>query len=170
MDSLFRDADAFIGNINRGLDELKVDRTLLVEADHVCYRVETMERYHELLAEFNKTSELLGEHIVGGRPIATFRLNEPLSSGGWRISYLELPAPKAGSEYSEGLEHVEFVVLGGDLERFRRAHQHLADKFSAKGMDKPVNPELGLKAAGISVKFHRLPLGEVVRIEELLAQ
>lgn len=103
-----------------------------------------------------------------GRPIATFRLSEPLEAGGWRISYLELPAPKLGSEYTEGLEHVEFVVLGGDLDRFRRTHQHLADMFSTKGMDKLVNPELGLKAAGISVKFHRLPLGEVVRLERLV--
>lgn len=169
MDSVLQGAESFVGNINRGLDELKIDRSLLVEADHLCYRVETEARYHELLAELSQSAVLLGEQTVNGRPIATFQLSEPLDVGGWRISYLELPAPKPGSEYVEGLEHVEFVVLGGDLDRFKRVHQHLADTFSAKGMNKPVNPELGLKAAGISVKFHRLPLGEVVRLEQLFA-
>lgn len=168
MIDLLSNAEQFIARVNRGLDELKVDRSLLVEADHICYRVQTDERYRELREELRRQYTLLGETDVNGRPIATFQLDTPISTGGWRISYLELPAPKPGSEYTEGLEHVEFVVLGGDLARFETAHPHLADSFSRKGMDKPINPELGLKGAGISVKFHKLPLGEVVRLERLL--
>ena len=168
MSDLLQGVESFIAAINRGLDELQVDRSLLTEADHVCYRVETDERYRELFEELRQSAKFLGESMVGGRLIATFQFAEPLAVGGWQISYLELPAPKAGSEYAEGLEHVEFVVLGGNLARFIERHPHLADKFSQKGMSKTLNPELGLKAAGISVKFHKLPLGEVVRLEHLL--
>lgn len=166
--TILNGAEAFVATIDRGLDELGIDRSLLVEADHICYRVETDERYRELVAQLGDEAELLDESDVNGRLIATFRLTEPLQAGGWQVSYLELPAPKVGSDYREGLEHVEFVVLGGDLERFLRHHDHLAEMFSHKGMTKEINPELGLKAAGISVKFHRLPLGEVVRMERLL--
>lgn len=169
MNDIFQGVEDFIAGINRGLDELQVDRSFLTEADHICYRVETDERYRELVEQLQTSAELLGENMVGGRLIATFQLDEPLVAGGWQISYLELPAPKAGSEYPEGLEHVEFVVLGGNLERFIACHAHLADKFSHKAMTKELNPELGLKAAGISVKFHKLPLGEVVRLEDMIA-
>lgn len=168
INDILKDVEPFIANINRGLDELQVDRTLLVEMDHICYRVETDERYKELVRELGQSAFLLGEHIISGRPIATFQLSEPIASGGWRVSYLEVPAPKEGSPYNEGLEHAEIVVLGGNLERFREAHVHLEDKFSDKGMNKEMNPELGLKTAGISVKFHRLPLGEVVRLEKIV--
>jgi predicted metalloenzyme YecM len=167
-DKIVNDANDFIAAINRGLDELRIDRSLLSEMDHLCYRVETDVRYRELLKELSQSAELLGETMVSGRPIATFRLADPIATGGWKVSYVELPAPKEDSPYIEGLEHAELVVLGGDLERFLRAHSHLADVFSRKGMTKILNPELGLKAAGISVKFHKLPLGEVVRLEKLL--
>jgi uncharacterized protein len=167
-DVILEGVEEFVANIDRGLDELKIDRNFLTEMDHICYRVETDERYRELVEKLGQWAVLLGEHMVSGRLIATFQLNEPLEVGDWRVSYLELPAPKEGSPYAEGLEHAEFVVLGGNLDRFRAQHAHLEDAFSTKGMSKELNPELGLKTAGISVKFHRLPLGEVVRLEKLL--
>lgn len=40
--------------------------------------------------------------------------------------------------------------------------------YDHKGMSKTVNPELGLKYEGISVKFHEQQLGAVVRIEDRL--
>lgn len=167
-DSILEGVEDFVANIERGLDALEIDRGLLTEMDHICYRVETDERYRELVENLGQGAVLLGEHMVSGRLIATFQLNDPLEVSDWKISYLELPAPKEGSPYAEGLEHAEFVVLGGNLDRFRAQHAHLEEVFATKGMSKEINPELGLKAAGTSVKFHKLPLGEVVRIEELI--
>lgn len=51
----------------------------------------------ELAAFFG---HLLGETQVNGRPIATFRLHEPVRYQQWRIDALELPAPIA-DVYSE---------------------------------------------------------------------
>eukprot|EP00980_Cylindrotheca_fusiformis_P006370 scaffold1356_cov123-Cylindrotheca_fusiformis.AAC.51 len=81
-------------------------------ADHVCWRTETMEDYQELVAHLRENAELLIESEIGGRPIATFQLNRgiPCRGGRQHVNVVEIPAPKVGSPYREGLEHVEFVI------------------------------------------------------------
>lgn len=167
MNDILGNYKEFIENINRGLGELGIKRDELAMMDHVCYRVETEQRYQELLSMFAKQAVLLSETEVSGRMIATYELVDYLEAGGWIVPYLELPAPKEGSPYQEGLEHVELVVIGG-LDRFVERHSELP--FSTKGMDKLLNPEAGLKAAGVSVKFHEQPLGAVARIETKLEE
>lgn len=166
MKHLIGDYDSFIANINAGLETLRIEAQELSMMDHICYRVETTERYQELLGTLGEVATLLGENEVSGRQIATFEFQEYLRSGGWTVPYLELPEPKEGSPYAEGLEHVEFVVIGS-LEKFMKRHNDIA--FSTKGMNKLINPEAGVKAEGISVKFHEQQLGAVVRIENSLA-
>jgi predicted metalloenzyme YecM len=165
MKDVLGDYVAFIKNIDRGLNELGIVQSELAEMDHVCYRVETIERYTKFLDECHKWAILLGESEVNGRKIATFEFNDYLQAGNWVVPYLEVPAPKEGSPYEEGLEHAELVVVGS-LDRFLRRHSQLT--FSYKGMNKQINPEAGLKTAGISVKFHEQQLGAVVRIEKAL--
>lgn len=162
---LIGDYDTFIAKITEGLEDAGIDRSELAMMDHLCYRVESSERYAELFQSFEANAVMIGEVEVGGRPIATFEFTDPIESGGWKIPYLELPAPKDGSPYSEGLEHVEFVVIG-DVEKFAARHSDL--EFERKGMSKVINPELGLKTKLMSVKFHEQPLGAVVRIEQRL--
>ena len=53
---------------------------------------------------------LLIESMIGGRPIATVRLLEPLQHEGFVVQCLEIPSPKEGSHYSAGLEHAELVI------------------------------------------------------------
>lgn len=165
MRDIIGDFEPFVENINRGLSQVGVSRDELSMMDHICYRVETNGRYFEMLGEIARRAILLGESKINGRMIATFEFHEPLEAGGWRIPYLELPQPKEGSPYAEGLEHAELVVIGG-LDAFRARHDELP--FNDAGMGKAINPELGLKAAGMSVKFHEQQLGAVVRIEKSL--
>ncbi len=167
MKEIIGDYEAFIGGIGKGLVAAGIDRSELAMMDHICYRVDTLERYDELLSILSDTAILLGEAIVSGRKIATFELREYIEFDGWTVPYLELPQPKDGSPYPEGLEHAELVVIGG-LDRFAERHSDLA--FDAKGMIKEVNPELGLKTDLLSVKFHEQPLGAVVRIEQRLSK
>lgn len=167
MKELIGDYDQFVANINWGLDEMDIDRDDLAMLDHLCYRVETVRRYAELRRQIGRKAQLLGETQVNGRAIATFEFPEPIETCGWRIPYLELPEPKRGSPYEEGLEHAEFVTVGS-LDWFEGRYEHLA--FTHNGMNKAINPELGLKHAGISVKFHEQPLGAVVRLENRLAE
>jgi predicted metalloenzyme YecM len=133
--------------------------------DHICYRVETLDRYNEMMRRLGEVATLLGETEISSRMIATFECNDPLEAGGWQIPCIELPQPKVGAPYQEGLEHVELVTIRS-LDQFRAMHPELP--FNEAGMYKKINPELGLKHAGISVKFHEQPLGAVVRIENRL--
>lgn len=167
MKELLGDYELFVSGIGAGLAAAGIDRSELAMMDHICYRVETQDRYDELLSKFGSFAVLLGEAEISGRRIATFELNEYISVDGWTVPYLELPEPKEGSPYTEGLEHAELVTIGG-LERFAERHKDL--KFDTKGLGKDINPELGLKTDLLSVKFHEQPLGAVVRIEQRLGR
>lgn len=168
MENLLGDYHGFVANINQQFkDSVGIDRRMLAMLDHLCYRVETLEKYHEMMQKLGNAAIFLGESELNGRPIATFEFKKPLMTGGWRIPYLELPAPKEGSPYKEGLEHAEFVTIG-DVDKFA---EDLVDlPLDRSGMDKPINPELGLKilAKDLYIKFHEVPLGAVVRIEQRL--
>lgn len=161
--NLLGDIDAHVGVIMIALREEKIDTKDLPILDHLCYRVETMERYEEMKQKLGEIAVSIGESDVNGRPITIFELHERLHTRGYQIPYIELPAPKAGSPYPEGLEHAEFVVLGG-LERFRQKYSHVDFDTKAHGKN-DVNPELGLKVGGAAMKFHGLAINEVVRIE-----
>lgn len=167
MTEILGDYKNFIADTSKGLEQVGIERSELAMMDHVCYRVETIERYKEMFKSLGTIANMIGEVDVAGRPIATFELDEPLRADGWIVPYLELPAPKEGSPYPEGLEHAELVVIG-DVEKFAQRHSDLP--FNRKGMNKVINPELGLKIDGLSVKFHEQPLGAVVRIEDRLEQ
>jgi len=166
MKELIGDYEAFIQNISDGLERSGIMRSELTMMDHICYRVETIERYREMLSALEQYATMIGENVVNGRPIATFELDSYIHVDDWVVPYIELPAPKDGSFYKEGLEHAELVVAGS-LGRFLEYHSDLA--FGGGGMNKLINPEASLKTDGFSVKFHEQQLGAVVRIEKALA-
>lgn len=165
--SLFEAYETHIQRIDTGVQEVGIDRADLAMMDHVCYRVETQARYEEVKRQLGEVALLKGASLVAGREIAIFALHEPLEAAGWRVPYIELPAPKDGSPYPEGLEHAEFVV-NGELETFRQKYAHLG--LDEKAYGRPLNPELSLKTATFAAKFHKLPIGAVVDIEQALEQ
>jgi len=167
MKEIVGDYETFIRGISAGLAAVGIDRNELAMMDHVCYRVETQARYVELLDILSAEATLLGETVVSVCKIATFELRDYINVDGWTVPYIELPEPKEGSPYQEGLEHAEFVVLGG-LGRFAEYHPDIV--FDTKGLVKDINPELSLKTDLLSVKFHEQPLGAVVRIEQRLGR
>lgn len=156
--------DEHIGTIVSELEITGIDKDDIAMLDHLCYRVETEARYAEMKHILGEVAMLRGETQVQGRNIAIFELNEYIKSHGWVVPYIELPAPKEGSLYAEGLEHAEFVVVGS-LERFHQKYRNLP--FETKSMDRELNPELGLKTARAAMKFHKLQIGAVVDIEAL---
>ncbi len=167
MKTLLGDYEKKVTEIDTTLREAGIDISELSAMDHLCYRVETLEEYEEMLEKLSLVATLVGTSEVAGREIAVFELDEYLKAGEWIIPYIELPAPKASSPYPRGLEHAEIIVQGS-LERFRKRHPQL--KFETKALDKPINPELALKIGAVSVKFHEQSIGAVVRIEQRLSQ
>lgn len=163
VSEIIGDYKTHIGDQTAQLEAIGIDRLDLAMLDHICYRVETLARYDAMQKDIGQIALLLDESEVSGRLISTFEFFEPLDVAGWRIPYLELPQPKEGSPYVEGLEHSEFVIVGS-LKRFQAKYPNI--DFSTGALDKPLNPELGLKLPNLSVKFHELQLGTVTRIEQ----
>jgi predicted metalloenzyme YecM len=173
------------------------------QADHVCYRTETVYEYNRLvkalIADTNNI-QLLVESEIGGRSIATFKLTIPIEIihpcitagdiGSTRlIDVIEIPSPKDGSPYTSGLEHVEFVIgnrlLINNYSPINDNHhqstlQAWMDTFPSvswniKALNKYCNPDvsttLDLPDYGdkvVSVKFHLLPLEDVIKFEETM--
>jgi len=136
------------------------------EIDHICFRVETLAQYENYKKEFAQVGALLSEALINGRPIATYKLHRPIELGPKRIPCVEIPAPKEGSPYSLGFEHIECVVPEA-LTRFIQKYPQL--KFDARAIKNPINPEISLKVpSGKTVKFHNQSLEAVIAIEKKL--
>jgi predicted metalloenzyme YecM len=160
------DVDIFVATVLREVSQAGYDLDDFVQIDHVCYRVPSLERYSEKKAEFALVGKLISEKRVNGRDIATFRLKEPIRHGHWRIDCLELPEPKEGSRYVEGLEHAEFVIYD-DFETFTKKYPN--DNYEFKAATRSMNPDIGLDLQSCSVKFHLYSLAAAVHIEDVLA-
>lgn len=149
----------FLDRIFLQLEAIDVDVSSF-ELDHICYRVETMQSYEVLKTELQKKGTLLSENQIGGRPIASFKLHQPLLYLGRKIAVIELPAPKPGSFYPEGWEHVEFV-LGHHPVPFLEQYPNLT--FKTKALTKKINPDISLQFDGFAVKFHEHSLEYVIQ-------
>lgn len=159
---IFDELEVFLRRLFLALDAAGVDVSRY-EMDHVCYRVETGERYEALVHAWRLYATSIHESLVNGRRIAVFRLERPQRVLGREIRVIELPAPKPGNPFVEGWEHAEFVI-DESFEAFMARHPHLV--FETKSLGKSLNPELGLRLGdGLQVKFHHQPLAHIVEIE-----
>lgn len=163
--NILGDISAHVSKIMNVVHEKAIDPSDIPILDHLCYRVETIERYEEMKQKLGEIAVKIGESEINERMISIFELHEQLHAGRYRIPYIELPAPKEGSPYPEGLEHAEFVVLGG-LENFRQKYEKRINFDTRAYNIEDINPELGLKVGGVAMKFHGLAINEVVRIEQ----
>jgi len=111
------------------------------------------------------------------------------SSSTRRIDVIEIPSPKDGSPYISGLEHVEFVI-GNNRLLHNNNYSPVNDNhhqstlkawmesfpsvsWNIKALKKYCNPDVSmtLNLPGgkvVSVKFHLLPLEDVIKFEETM--
>lgn len=157
---LARQAEVFLSSTIEQLRPTGLKLQSHWKIDHLCYRVETLDRYHALQNFFTDHSRLLAESMIGGRPISTFKIHIPISAAGYSVDLIELPAPKKGKRGTEGFEHFE-VVIDQSFEELMSSYPHLNWELGTKTF----NNELELKLEGRAIKFHHLSLEEVIRIE-----
>lgn len=162
VEALLGDASPFLIRLFSCLKKDKINVSHY-ELDHICYRVETVEKYFELKEKLSAYGELLSEKEIAGRPISTFKLKRPIKFANRNIYCLELPAPKEGSNYQEGYEHGEFVI-DTNFQDFMDLHKYV--NFDTKAKDKPINPDISVKYDRLSVKFHRHSLEYVIKYLE----
>lgn len=157
----------FIAKVDHELDLLGISKDDVAMVDHLCYRTETMDQYETVKAEFSKISRSIAEVMVQGRPIATFEFSPTLKASGWSVAYVEVPAPKQGNAYKQGIEHAEFVIIG-EMDTFRDKYNHIA--FNDSTWNDAINPELVVTltdGTGV-IKFHHQSVGAALRIGKSL--
>jgi predicted metalloenzyme YecM len=143
-----------------------------LQCDHICYRVETLERYEDLKIALAAIGTLESEAPINGRPICIFKLNAPYLYNGRAIDCIELPAPKDGSPYQEGWEHAEFIVGVRDnigtiasLNQFMAKHPNVTFKYPKD--QRAVNPECTVVVSEqFRAKFHPQHIMDVIELEK----
>ena len=145
-----------------------------MEIDHLAYRVADIDTYEVKRTELMNVSSAWVESVVHGRQIAKFVLQMPLEVEGFQVSLIELPAPKEGIHYKNGLEHFE-VATRDRLDEIRARLNDLRDQCNLN-IDTTAEPHshnetLSVRfKEGLSVKFHRTTLLEVMQTEGQLLQ
>lgn len=127
--------------------------------DHLCYRTSSLENYSHVKSFLESQGSLLIEGIIGGRPIATYKIIEPIIFEDQSIDVIEVPSPKAGSDYSQGFEHFE-IVINETFEDFIGLHPQF--NFNTKAANKESNPDIKIQLNAGSIKFHHKTLEEVI--------
>lgn len=128
--------------------------------DHICYRTESLAQYKEGKRSALQFSDMIHESKVNGRDIAIFKLHTPLLFWDCTIDILELPAPKQGSSYAAGFEHIE-MVCDEDLSVLKSSWQNHNPELSTKEL----NPELKVAFPSGSIKFHNMSLVSLIHLE-----
>jgi len=78
LESIIGNPTTFLDKVFECLARVNVDVSAFC-CDHICYRVDNNTLYAQKKDEFVKLgAKLLNETIVGGRPIATYKLPEPI--------------------------------------------------------------------------------------------
>ena len=133
------------------------------EIDHVCFRTDSLDDYEQTKEKFSESGTLLVESLVGGRPIATYKLHRPIWVDDYCIGLVEIPAPKEGKNTPHGFEHLE-VVIDCTFDELINSFPLL--KWDRRAINKELNPELEAQFDGFNVKFHYQSLEQVINLEK----
>jgi predicted metalloenzyme YecM len=149
----------FLDKIFFNLKKSGFDFADFKELDHLGYRVEDNGRYEEKKREIRELADKESEVLIDDRLVSIFKLKEPLVSENFKISALELLAPKINNIHKEGLEHAEFVVKDG-LDDFFEKYKEAVD-FDLSKRRRNENPEIIVGYDGCRVKFHERSVLEI---------
>lgn len=70
--------------------------------DHLCYRAASLPEYLALKETLARHGVLLVEGMIGGRPIATYRLHQPVCWQQVTVPCIELAAPRRAAPIRQG--------------------------------------------------------------------
>ncbi len=161
IESVIGDYRQFLRKIADNFEDSKLDVSNY-QMDHIAYRATTSDSYESIMNQLKDYGNVIGVKIIRDRPISIVKLNDPLKFENYTVTCLEVLAPAQSDQFKEGLEHVEIVINDISLEEFVTKYPHL--NFEAKGHG--INPEMVLYFPdGTSVKFHSLPIEEVIKLE-----
>ena len=173
VEAIIGAVEPFLGTVLSSMKERGIDISGK-EIDHVCFRCTTIEEYLAVCKDIidGNLGTVMIESMIGGRPITTIKLFDPINYKEYDIACIEIPCPKPGKS---GLEHCEIVIGEANdsplnnrarLEGFMAMYPSISD-FDTKAIDKDINADVCLPVSGgYSVKFHLRPLYEVIVFEQ----
>ena len=157
-------ANNFLDQLFEEINQKKI-KLLSHDIDHLCFRTDSEADYLKVCQDFSGMGELLVESMVGGRLISTFKLKDPLIYHDFKIPLVEIPAPKKGSSYQRGFEHIEMVVN----ESFDELIEFYGGlKLDKRALDKKLNPDLVIILDSGAIKLHHQSLERVIEIEKAM--
>lgn len=162
LNDIITDPTLYLHRLFKKIELIKLDVSAYY-LDHLCYRVSSVDEYDLKKKDLFNHGTLLAESLVNGRPIATFKLFNPIKYAKREISVIELPSPKKNSPYPSGLEHAEFVVPH-PLHVILKKYPSLP--FDISGIDKKINADITLNFHGECIRFHEKKLEEIIRLEQ----
>lgn len=160
------DYRTFLAKTLQEMVDAGFDLADFVQLDHLCYVPESTEDHAVKKKQLQQVGTLLDEVMVSKRPIASFRLHEPIRHDTWRIDAVELAALKPGQDGPTGLRHLEFVLYDDKHDFLKK---HAGKTFELKAVDRGINPEIAYTLpSSIVVKFHLLNLPTAVYLQKKL--
>lgn len=157
--SLQNIAVEFLGKAFIELENNKIDFNDFIEIDHLCWRTNSIEEYNLIKNKFSQFGTCLIESIVGGRPIATYKLNSPIRFKEYTIGLIEVPSPKIGKVTKSGFEHFE-IVTNETFDNLEVKYSHL--NLDLSGLKKSINKEFEIIFKDFAIKFHHQSLEKVI--------
>lgn len=159
------DSTEFVLNLLAELEKTNINFSNFL-IDHICYRVSNYRNYSQKKQQLAKLGHMLTETEVNGRPIACFKLHQPIvinyKSQSFEIPLIELPAPKKAKVSIDGLEHFE-MATSFHPQKMQLQYPRLT--WNTSGMNKVFNPEIELEFSSGAVKFHQQSLEQVITTE-----
>lgn len=127
--------------------------------DHIGFSATSKEQYEERKEEFLSIGELVREHIVSGRRVAVFRLNNKLVYRNYEVFALELVEPKSDEiNPVDGFEHAEFTI---DVPFETFVSQYPQIGWDTSSMNRPDFPRVKFVFEnGTEIKFNLTPILE----------
>lgn len=178
---LKNDAPRFFNEVEQFLLELNIfDAVSKLEADHFGLRFENPDTVTAVSQELRNEGTMIASAEVNGRQIQIIELAQPLVIGNRQIQCIELPYPKRNHTYSDGWEHVEFVISSNaeTLDAFRavctstfpnldwdhlRASPIYSESVPSGDNDQRTNPTIALeKSKNLTIKFHPASIRTIV--------
>jgi len=175
LETIIGDYSGFLNDVLTRTANEGFDFGDFVQIDHLDYRTISLENYEEKKSQLQEVAELKNESIINGRPISTYLLNETIAHphiesdssrlDPWQVDVVELIAPKDGSDFPEGPNHVEYVLRRGIPEFLEK---YKGKPFEMRAADRGINPEVGLPLGNLMMKVHNLSLLTVVDLQRRL--
>ena len=129
---------------------------------HRLYRVATIPEYEKLRDELKAFCSEFVETQFNGRAVSVLVLKEPLTlEDGFKVSVIELPAPRAAHTYPSGLESIG-VIIGKALSTFINRYK---DILHIKDHGQHCQPAFITFNNEKTVKFYEHSLTEIVTLQ-----